>query len=342
MGTHRSRHNKGRKPLYKEKRDRTDWKRDPRPAGVYTSPEAWDAYLGHLATMSTITASKLPGMPSRAAFAKKRQHDPAFDARAASVISARSLQANSGRRRITPQQWETFETSIKRLPVFQALALPGAPSEAAIYKRRAADFDFRSLMDAAPNGRLGFPKNYPPFRKSTPSMQGAISYPYIVKAKPEHADILEVNDLIPKSFVGDRRADMCQEILLALLEGRTTMQQLRARHDDATFFIKKFWRDNFELSGRAVSLDATIGDQTYFEIASSVAAKEWHFGQINEQRGAFDALATFHPPTQIEDAFVGQVRRRMIAMQEDALRSGDMRDMLGFDEIYDLMSRESA
>lgn len=337
MGTHRSRHNKGRKPLYKEHRDRTDWKRDARPAGIYTSPAAWNEYLGHLATMSTIAASKLPGMPSRAAFAKKRQHDVAFDVRAAAVIAERSLQANSGRRPITAEQWNAFEGSLRRMPVFQALALPGSPSESAVYKRRASNDDFRSIMDAAPNGRLGFPKNYPIFRKGRTSIESAISYPYIVKARPEHADILEVNNLIPKTFSGDRRADICQEVLLALLEGRTTMEQLRARRDDASFFIKKFWRDNFEMSGYAVSLDAPVGDQTYFEVASSIAAKDWSFATMNDRRSARDALAMFHPPTQVEDTFVGQVRRRWISMQEASLVSGDMRDMISFDEVYDLM-----
>jgi hypothetical protein len=344
MGTLRSRHNKGRKPFYKEHRDRTrtDWKRDPRLPGIYTPREAWDAYLGHLATMSTLSASKLPGMPSRAAFAKKRQHDASFDARAAAALSGRSLQANSGRPRITSQQWQTFEAGIKRLPIFQALALPDAPSEAAVYKRRAADPDFRAMMDSAPNGRLGIPKNYPLFRKSPFSARGEIAYPYIVKARPEHADILEVNNLIPKTFVGDRRADMCQEILLALLEGRTSMDQLRTRRSDAQFFIKQFWRNNFELAGHAISLDAQVGDQTYYEVASSIAAKEWHFGQINDRRAAFDALATFQPPTQIEDTFNKQVWRKWIAMQEGALVSGDMRDMLSFEEVAALMDERIA
>lgn len=333
MGTHRSRHHKGRKPLYKEHRERTDWKRDPRPAGISTPPEAWDAYLGHIATMSPNAASKLPGMPSRAAFAMKRQGDTDFAFRAAGVISARSLQANSGRPRIPVSQWEIFEANLKRMPVFQALALSGSPSEAAVYKRRASDELFRFVMDAAPNGRLGFAKA----RQSSVD----ISYPYIIKRRPEHADILEVNDLVPKTFSGDRRSDICQEILLALLEGRTTMEQLRARREDAGFFIKKFWRDNFEMSGRAVSLDAPIGDQTYYQVASSIASKEWHLGEMNDRRAARDALATFHRPTQIEETFVGQVRRKWIAMQEGSLVSGDMHDMISFEEVYDLMEAAS-
>lgn len=320
MGTHRSRHNKGRKPLYKEKRDRTDWKRDPRLPGVYTSPAAWNEYLGHLATMSTITASKLPGMPSRAAFAKKRQHDLAFDAIASQIIAGRSLQANSGRVPIAEATWKAVAAKAS-LHSPEAISIePGMPSVAAIYKRRRVDADFNAIF----------------LRRQRPI---TLAYPYIVSRRSEHADVLEVNSLVPKSFSGDRRADICQEILLALLEGRTTMEQLRARRDDANFFIKKFWRDNFEMSGHAVSLDSTVGDsdQTYYQVASSIAAKEWHFGTMNDRRSARDALATFHPPTQIEDAFIGQVRRKWIAMQEDALRSGDMRDMLSFEEVYDLM-----
>lgn len=53
-----------------------------------------------------------------------------------------------------------------------------------------------------------------------------LSYPYITKARDEHADLLAVNRLVEKAYPEHMRADICQEIMLALLEGIVTLDGL--------------------------------------------------------------------------------------------------------------------
>ncbi len=157
-----------------------------------------------------------------------------------------------------------------------------------------------------------------------------IAYPYIIKPRAEHAELIEINNLIPKSIAGDMRADMCQEIMLAILEGRTSLNLLRARKDNTTFFIKKFYRDNFEQSGYAVSFDNQVDSRGYDEIASSIAAKEWPFSERNSRGRYGNLLRTFNAPTQEEDVFRSQVRRKQIALHDSG-------QMLSFDEVEEMM-----
>ncbi len=341
MGTRRSKHHKGRKPFYKDHRRTGIRNSDLRDRGLGyltghrlppdESGQIWERFLDHLQHMSALSVAKLPGMPSAAAFNVRRQTHRNFKERATTILSSRTLN-NSGRPRIVAEQWLAFSTNLKRMPIFLALDMPDAPSAAAVYKRRRKDPDFRALMDTAPNGRLGYPKNYPARRRDrVQRAEIVLNYPYIIRARPEHAEILEVNCLIPTTITGDRRADICQEILLALIEGRVTMQQLRIRRDDTVFFIRKFWRDNFEQSGNAVSFDRGDDERTYDEIASSIAAKEWHAGQVNDRRRYFDAMLAFQPPTQIDDVYLRQLHRRHAELAHLGLSVDDVEAELSID-----------
>jgi hypothetical protein len=164
--------------------------------------------------------------------------------------------------------------------------------------------------------------------------QGATSvYPYIATRKPDKELLLEVSRLIPKTVGSDIHGDVCQEALLAIIEGKTTLDALRAYKDNARFFIKKFYKENFEASGRAVSLDG-IGDdeRSYDEIASSIAAREWREGQMNDRRSSYDALArTFYAPTQIDDVWQSQVIRK-----QNELAAGDV--SLDFEEVAEMLA----
>jgi len=335
MGTRRSRHNKGWKPLYKEHRIgiRNSDKRD-RGLGHLTgvrlnreiSSNVWKTFLKNLATKSALEVARLPGMPSATAFIYKRNRDPDFDERAAAVVASRRLH-NSGRSRITEERWRTFEADLRRMPIFQALAVPGSPSEAAVYKRRELDPDFRRLMEVAPNGRLGIPKR--------PRIVTLV-YPYIIMPRPEHEEILAINNIVPRTFPDQMRADICQEVMLAVLEGRTTIDELRKNRSKSAWFLRKFYCDNFEAAGRAVSFESmALEDRTYDEVASSIAAKEWHVGQVNEVRSNYEAFRSFQPPTQIEDVWRGQMHRKQFEFQASGL-------LLSFEEVAALMDQRTA
>jgi hypothetical protein len=73
-----------------------------------------------------------------------------------------------------------------------------------------------------------------------------LQFPYIAKPRPEHADILALNDLVPKTLPHHMRSDICQEMMLAVLEGKTTIEQIEG--------LRKLNKeDKVELSGIAAA-----------------------------------------------------------------------------------------
>jgi hypothetical protein len=80
-----------------------------------------------------------------------------------------------------------------------------------------------------------------------------LSYPYINQAREEHQVLLAVNSLVPRGLVG--REDVCQEIYLALLEQRVSLDELSRNPSAIRSFIRRFNQAAFEQSGYALSLD---------------------------------------------------------------------------------------
>lgn len=57
-----------------------------------------------------------------------------------------------------------------------------------------------------------------------------LQYPYVTAAKPDHNGmLLAVNSMVARAYPEHMRADLCQDIMLALLQGETTLEKLRAR-----------------------------------------------------------------------------------------------------------------
>lgn len=203
----------------------------------------------------------------------------------------------------------------------------GRPPKSLAWKARDSGFILPS-----PWARLIAPKRAIKLRTRDP----ILAYPYITKPRPEHADLLEINSIIPKSIPDNMRADMCQEIMLAILEGRTTLDDLRSRSKNSAYFIRKFYHDNFEQAGQALSFSAVTaeGDQderSYDEIASSIAAKDWHHEQFADRTRYGDILKTFTAPDQIEAVWRDQVGRHRIKLSE-------LGQFLSFEEVAEMLS----
>ena len=102
----------------------------------------------------------------------------------------------------------------------------------------------------------GYLAKRPPSQKKVVKLKAppriALAYPFVVKRRNEHADLLAVNALVPRSMPG--REDVRQEVMLALWEGTVTLEQLRAP-GALRAFTSAFRRRNDEDSGYAVSLD---------------------------------------------------------------------------------------
>lgn len=139
----------------------------------------------------------------------------------------------------------------------------------------------------------------------------ALAYPYILKQRPEHGDLLALNDLVPRAYPDQMRADICQEMMLAVLEGRVTIEDIKANRKESAWFLKKFYMANYEDSGHAVSLTGHEDeDRNYDEVASSIAAQDWHSNQVYERTKYINAMSIgFQPPTQIEDVWQHEVNQ---------------------------------
>jgi transposase len=167
-----------------------------------------------------------------------------------------------------------------------------------------------------------------PRRSAEPRIQ--LSYPFILKKRDEHADLLAVNALIPKGIPPEMRADICQEAMLAVFEGKITIDELKANRDRVSWFVKKFWRDNFEAAGHAVSLSGHDDDRTYDEVASSIAAQDWYRGQVAERSRFVDSYIGFQPATQVDDVYRSQVSatRRYLASKSQVMDFSEARDLV--------------
>lgn len=169
-----------------------------------------------------------------------------------------------------------------------------------------------SIAHHARTLRMPLPKEWatliaPKRTKKKPSFSAPLmAYPYVSKATEHNAILLEVNNLVPKSMHESIRADVCQEMMVAILEGRTTIEQLKARGRGAAYFIRRFWKQNHEDAGRAISFSIQDG-HSYDEIAASQSARDWRYEQDRQAHNAYGTLRTFTAPTQLEAAWRDQV-----------------------------------
>lgn len=273
MGTRRSRHNKGRKPLYKEHRQIA---RHLIENPVYFNG-GWYNTLTHWQEVDLLKLDVLC------------ESDSDIEESADALGRKPSTLAHKAREQglILPQQWAHL-----------------------IYKPKKRVIKFKE-----PKVKL--------------------AYPYIQKPRPEHADLMAINALVPGGMPEHMRADICQEIMVAIMEGRTSIEDLKARKDNRQYFIKKFWRDNYEDGGMAISFNGVDDEWNSDAVASSIAAKEWRQDRMSETAKAVkNATRTYTPATQFEAAWIDQARRFH-------LRSHELGYFLSMEEIEEMMESES-
>ena len=84
-----------------------------------------------------------------------------------------------------------------------------------------------------------------------------LQYPYIIgEAKDDHAFLLAVNAIVPRGLPGDLRADVCQDMLLAILEGNLSPDDLETAMPN----YLKAARKRYQMPWGTVSLDAPLWD----------------------------------------------------------------------------------
>lgn len=122
----------------------------------------------------------------------------------------------------------------------------------------------KSVANRVREMRLAFPKVWLPARP--PRLN--LAYPFIAKRRDEHADLLAVNGLVPQGMPG--REDVCQELLLAVLEGSVSVAALKSDRAFLRATITRLRRENFESGGYAISLDEPRPDgRTWYDTLSA-------------------------------------------------------------------------
>lgn len=117
-----------------------------------------------------------------------------------------------------------------------------------------------------------------------------IQYPYIRQVRGEHADLIAVNSLIPRYLPHHVRADICQEIMLAIWQKQTTLEELRQNKALIGKFTSGFYSANHESNGHALSLDAPMYDgRSWYDVLpdpstiDGLALQNWHTTQTQNE-----------------------------------------------------------
>lgn len=344
MGTRKSRHNKGRSPLYKEKRlhlgyGKAIWDQP----GFYEAPDKKEEVRKLLLSGLGLrgTAEKL-GMKNSevrriACVGGKLLPEYATASNFAASIRSKTMMANGMREHLSgmaKQRWaakKAFDSIPRALPTVTELLDKGPryrsfDGSAMWWKRgfwnsiernrlavlaahsinietaanilgRAPTSLIHKALDLAitlPQGwkevipYILHPKNYyKPVEKRL-----AISYPFIIKPRAEHEELLAINSLVPKGLPDDMRGDVCQELMLEIYQGKLSIEALRGSKGwkiikDA---LRKWRNDNWERAGYGVmQIDELDGDKSYDEVASGMAMQDWDYEQMNDRRSAWDS-----------------------------------------------------
>lgn len=143
-----------------------------------------------------------------------------------------------------------------------------------------------------------------------------LAYPYIKRRSSETDLIMEVNRLVPQSL-GYDRGDICQEILLAILEGKATLEELRANRSNIRAYIRLCNKANKEMAGHAFSIyDEEWGSN---EVHSALAARDWHSNERGLIASAVGNFQHYQKPTQIEDAYQSEIGRLTEHLHESGI-----------------------
>lgn len=143
-------------------------------------------------------------------------------------------------------------------------------------------------------------------RVAKPAFVPLMQFPYVRSARSEYGDLLAVNTLVPRGMPEETRADVCQSIMLAVIEGTVTVAELERNPGLLKSFISKFrkaqtpWQ---EITGFGGEDD----ERSYEDIAAS-NIRDWSIEKASERRSNYSAFADrFTPPPQIHAIYEKQI-----------------------------------
>jgi hypothetical protein len=270
------------------------------------------------------------------------------------------------RKRITGDAWSLFLQNLPLMTITKITTVEGMPSMAAVYKRRHQSPEFRQQLDAvlhdvrrergrriASSIRLAVARRDPEFIAKMDAGRNArlASLPRREKIKRERRvkrQIIErsisptetfnavllrdelyaaASAAVPPNIRDEARRDIVADVVLAILEGEIDLSNVKER---APIFISRYRRMFGQRDEISLNLD---GDARSFdEVAASIAGAEWHAGETNDHRRYRDSMRSFEPPTQIDDVYDAQVRRKQAELGDLGLSFEEAeRELLGIE-----------
>lgn len=350
MGTRKSRHNKGRKPLYKEhRRDLVDAVVDPyapQVCRICGGPCSWNSK-----TLTCRPCFEALPRPKPNLGKKSPCVGPIVpDNRPAEMLVA-------GADRDAPYlnnhtQWKPHEESIlatllaDRTNLETVAAVLGRPPERVAHRamdrglivprewrmmlpswtpslgrRQMREFDLFPAPPAVPRRKMRESDIFLPVPRAPRVIRPRVlvdrtplmSFPYIRSARSSNADYLAVNRLISRGMPEDVRADIVQAMMLAVVEGTVTVGELQRNPGLIKKFVGKFRKEQTpyqEITGFGLEDD----ERSYEDIAATLHGEHQIDGQ-SEMRRAYTAIMhRASSATQIEHIYEQQIasaHRRM-------------------------------
>lgn len=135
-----------------------------------------------------------------------------------------------------------------------------------------------------------------------------LCYPFIAKARPEHADLMRANSLVPRGFPEHMRADICQSVMLAMFEGTVTLSDIEKNKDKMRWFIGKFYKEQRPWQEVLDSPADSDDRRSYDEKAAHGWAQDKVDAEIGERRHAFSAFANATDATQLDHVYALEIR----------------------------------
>lgn len=101
-----------------------------------------------------------------------------------------------------------------------------------------------------------------------------ISRPPDTRPRPEHALLIAVGNLLPASLPD--RNDIRQDIIVAILEGTTSLAELQSDRSAVRKFCRGHVKGNFEAGGYAVSLSQPRHDgRSWHDLIADTSENQW-------------------------------------------------------------------
>lgn len=172
-----------------------------------------------------------------------------------------------------PRRYSPFHHGMIEAPGH--LGVPCPPGFARWANGRTVEEGVKRYSRCVPVVRRWFAEcDIQPKRKERESAPPDLAYPFLASKRrtPERELLQKVNGLVPRHLPPDRRADICQDLLVAILCGDMDETLLDLSVGD---FVKRVLRQ-FPTQFGDLSLETTIGD-TDLRIMDTLAAEPTHW-----------------------------------------------------------------